>query len=188
MTAPEPRPAGRDSNARGLVVIAVAVIVGVLLLSQVGNGGGSSTKTTSKPPSTTAPLDGSDTTEATTTTTADGSSERSPSEVKVTVLNGSGKAGAAAATSDQLDSAGYSMGTPGNAPTTTPTTTIYYAEGYKADAIAVATTLGKGTDAVQPLGNASLGTAAADADVVVVLGADTPAVSTSSTTTTSTPG
>ncbi|MFN8017209.1 MAG: LytR C-terminal domain-containing protein [Acidimicrobiales bacterium] len=185
MTAPEPRPAGRDSNARGLVVILVAVVVGVLLLSQIGKGSGSSAKTTSKPPSTTAPLDSSETTEAT-TTTSEASTDRSPSEVKVTVLNGSGKPGAAAATSDQLDAAGYTMGTPGNAPTTTPQTTIYYADGYKADAVQVATTLGKGTDSVKPLGDASLGTAAGDANVVVVLGADTPAVST--TTSTSTPG
>jgi hypothetical protein len=80
-----------------------------------------------------------------------------------------------------LGEAGYTIGEPGNAPSATETL-VYYAEDYQPDAIAVAELLGKGTDSVRPLSEASLGGAEGDASVVVVLGADTPPVSTEETT------
>ncbi|HWJ62455.1 MAG TPA: LytR C-terminal domain-containing protein, partial [Acidimicrobiales bacterium] len=126
-------------------------------------------------------------TEDTTTTAA--TSDHSPSEVSVLVLNGSSQAGVAASTSTTIGESGYTMLSPSNAPANVDTTAVYYAEGYEADAIAVAQILGKGTDAVKPLTEASLGGAEGDADVVVVLGADTPPASggdSSSGTTTST--
>ncbi len=95
----------------------------------------------------------------------------------------SSQTGAAATNSSTIGDAGYTMLTPGNAQNI-DSTTVYYADGYEADAIAVAQLLGKGTDAVKPLSDASLGGAEGDANVVVVLGADTPPVDSTTTTTT----
>jgi hypothetical protein len=186
MTAPEPRSAGSDGNARGLLVIGVAVVVGLLLLLNVGDGGSDGDGSASSGATTTTLDEGVvDTggTDTTTTSTTAPDSGRSPSEVKVIVLNGSGQAGAAGATSETLGEAGYTMAEPGNASSATETL-VYYAEDYQPDAIAVAELLGKGTDSVRPLSDASLGGAEGDASVVVVLGADTPPVSTETTTTT----
>src|SRR5690606_16214399 len=74
MTAPEPRPGGLDGNARGLVVLVVALVIGFALLATAGNGGGggSDEKADGGSPNTTAPLDGTTTTvpaETTTTST-----------------------------------------------------------------------------------------------------------------------
>jgi hypothetical protein len=184
MTAPEPRSAGSDGNARGLLVIGVAVVVGLLLLLNVGDGG-SDVEGSASSGTTTTTLDEGvvDVEDTTTTSTTAPDSGRSPSEVKVIVLNGSGQAGAAGATSETLGEAGYTMAEPGNAPSATETL-VYYAEDYQPDAIAVAELLGKGTDSVRPLSDASLGGAEGDASVVVVLGADTPPVSSETTTTT----
>ena len=182
MTAPEARPGGLDSNVRGLMVLVVALVVGFLLLWSWGDDTSSSDASSNGAgtPATTAPLDSVSTTEATTTTTA--GSDRAPSEVSVIVLNGSGQTGAAGTNSTTIGESGYTMLTPGNAPTT-ETTVVYYADGYQEDAIAVAGILGKGTDAVKPLSEASLGGAEGDADVVVVLGGDIPPVSGTTTTT-----
>lgn len=184
MTAPENRSTSRDSNARGLAVLGVAVVVGFLLLWQWGPSGDGTDSTSTKDsntPVTTADL-GATTTEAT-TTTVPGGSEHEPSEVSVIVLNGSGQTGAAGTTSTTVEASGYTMLEPGNAPANIEQTTVYYAPDYQADAIAIAGLLGKGTDVVKPLSDASLGGAEADADVVVVLGADTPPVSSTTTTT-----
>jgi hypothetical protein len=177
MTAPEPRAAGVDSNARGLAVIVVAVVVGLLLLANAGGGGGTSTDAAPEgQPITTAPLGETTTTEAITTTTA-AAAGRAPSEVKVLVLNGGGPPGAAAATSTTIGNAGYTMGEAANSPVTVEATTFFYAEDYQTEATAIALLLGKSPDALEPLVDAGLGGAEADANVVVVLGPDTPPVS-----------
>ncbi|WP_421118465.1 LytR C-terminal domain-containing protein [Aquihabitans daechungensis] len=188
MTAPEARPGGLDSNVRGLLVLGAAVVVGILLLASWGDDGGSTVETTDSKTSTTVDTSGLGSTtsppdEEVTTTTAP-PSDHSPSEVSVIVLNGSGQTGAAGTNSETVGAAGYTMLTPGNAPANIDSTTVYYADEYESDAIAVAQLLGKGTDAVKPLSEASLGGAEGDADVVVILGADTPPVDSSTTTTT----
>jgi hypothetical protein len=192
MTAPEPRPSGVDSNIRGLAVLAVAIVVGALLLYSWGSDGGSSVEA-GKGTDTTTTIDTSDLGTTTTvadaiTTTTIGGAEHSPSEVSVIVLNGSGQAGVAASTSTTIGEGGYVMLAATNAPANVDTTSVYYADGYESDAIAVAQLLGKGPDAVKPLTEASLGGAEGDADVVVVLGADTPPASQGSTTTSTTIG
>lgn len=192
MTAPEARPSGADSNIRGLLVLAAAVVIGALLLYTWGDDG-SSTVDAGKGETTTT-IDTSDLGTTTTaadsvTTTTTGGAEHTPSEVSVLVLNGSGQTGVAASTSTTIGEGGYTMLPASNAPANIDSTTIYYADGYESDAIAVAQILGKGPDAVKPLTEASLGGAEGDADVVVVLGADTPPASggdSSSSSTTST--
>ena len=195
MTAPEARPGGLDSNVRGLIVLGVAIVVGGLLLWSWGDDGSTTVDAGKGSTSTTVDVSDLGTTttaaDAASTTTTAATSDHSPSEVSVIVLNGSGQTGVAASTSATIGESGFTMLTPGNAPANVETTAVYYADGYEADAIAVAQVLGKGTDAVKPVTEASLGGAEGDADVVVVLGADTPpasggSTSGSSTTTTAT--
>lgn len=185
MTAPEPRPAGLDSNVRGLVVLGVALLVGFLLLLNAGADGGDDAAPADSSPVTTADL-GTDTTVATTTTTSTPSSGRTPSEVKVLVLNGGGPAGSAATTSATIEAAGYTMGEPANSPVTVTETTFYYADDYEEEATSVANLLGQTPDVVKPLAGSGLESAAGDANVLVVLGPNAAPVETDTTSTTST--
>jgi hypothetical protein len=188
MTAPEPRAGGLDANARGIAVLVVAVLIGFLLLLKAGDGGSSEVSTGTTPGTvdtsgieSTTTLPGSDTT-TTTTPETDGEG-RPPAEVKVLVLNGSGKVGVAASNSEAIGQKGYTMLTPGNAAANSSSTAVYYAEGYQAEAEAVAAALGKTADIVVAKPTTSLGAGSDTANVVVVLGADVSPVSGSGTST-----
>lgn len=178
MTAPETRTGGFDANARGIAVLVVAVLVALLLLLKAGGDGNTSTAAddTGGGVTTTAPLGGSTTTtpDDTTTTTAASSGDREPKDVTVLVLNGGGPAGVAKANSDAIGEKGYTMGAYTNASATVATTVVYYADGYQAEAEAVASALGKSADVVEAMPDTPPGPGADTADVVVVLGQDTP--------------
>jgi hypothetical protein len=64
-------------------------------------------------------------------------------ETAVTVLNGNGRSGAAAAAADSVRRFGYTIGTVGNAPRTDVTRTIVmYRDGYRPEAARLAKDLG----------------------------------------------
>ena len=100
------------SAARGAALVAIAVIIGVVLLQAiddgndgpVGDGGPASTTTTT----TTVPTstDSSGSSSATTATTAK-AAPLPPAQVTVRVLNGSGQAGAAGTLTNTLKAKGY---------------------------------------------------------------------------------
>ena len=182
---------------RGILVLAAAVIVGILLLWKAGSGGGGTTKVDaskgSSNPGTTAPLGETTTTNGGsggTTTTTGGTTAHKPADVAVLVLNGSGKPGVAASTSATIGEKGYKMGSPGNISSAThpATTSVYYAAGYQAEAEAIASVLGKDSSIVQAKPSTAIGPGSDSANVVVVLGLDTPAASTSGSTTSTTAG
>lgn len=188
MTAPAQSSGGLDANARGLVVLGAALLVGFLLLLTSGGGNGRVVAGSSPDAGgtvTTIDISGLDTTgngEVTTTTpdaTTTSSSTpddglRDPGEVKVLVLNGSGLAGVARSTSDTIGEKGYVMQPPANASSSgRATTSVYFADGYQAEAEAVAAVLGKAPSAVEAMPSTSPGPGAASANVVVVLGKDT---------------
>lgn len=202
MTSSNSSPGGIDANSRGIAVLVVAVVVGFLLLLNAGGSGATSDTVSAGGPTTTIdiadvngepgitttlPVDGAvtTTTDATDTTEPD----RQPGDVVVAVLNGGGPAGAAASTSATIVERGYQAGPVGNTTPGTPaldTTKVYYAEGYQAEATAVAGLLGKADDAVEALPEPPPGAGLESSNVVVVLGKDTPPVgSDSSATTTS---
>jgi LytR cell envelope-related transcriptional attenuator len=203
MTAPDHSTTGFDSNARGLAVLAAAVVVGLLLLLNAGDGGASTQEiSTGDGDGTVTTIDisnlGDDDDETTTTTPdqtttssiAETEDTRPPTEVKVLVLNSGGPTGTAGTTSDTIGETGYVMQPADNATTRgAATTTVYYADGYQADAEAVAAVLGKSADVVEAMPETSPGPGAESSNVVVVLGADTPPASSGSsgggTTTTS---
>ena len=185
MTAP--RPSGRDdATLRGAVVLIVAIVIGIALLARSGGGGGSddaasdSTSTTS-----TTVFDGSTTasdtaapinSESTTTSTTGPADTRPPEEVTVIVLNGTSAnvEGAAADSEANLGQAGYVTLDATGATEDLPTTTIYAAPEFAADAEAIKGVLGISTAVIADRPGDALSDSGADAsaDVVVVLGDD----------------
>ena len=192
MTAPQ-RSRGLDGNVRGLIVLGVAVLIGFLLLAKAGDDG-STTVTASSSSDSTPTADGGDggtgddrsqrgntgssVPKSTTTTAANGGGQptgttRAPASVSVVVLNGSGGVkGVAGATTDKIKAKGYKTLEPGNA-APVDKTTVYYTEGYQADANAVAGVLGLAPTSVSAA-PANPPAGSTGANVIVVLGKDTP--------------
>ncbi|HMS87400.1 MAG TPA: LytR C-terminal domain-containing protein [Acidimicrobiales bacterium] len=199
MTAPIQRSGGLDANARGLAVLAVAVVVGLLLLLTTGGDSGTTQVAAdgNGGSPTTIDISGIDDTEAdgeVTTTTPDQTTTssstptdglRDPGEVKVLVLNGSGLGGVARSTSETIGEKGYVM-QPATNSTNSPNqveTAVYFADGYQAEAEAVAAVIGKAPDVVEAMPSTPPGAGADSANVVVVLGKDTAPAESSTTTT-----
>ena len=198
-----------NAAARGSSLIAVAVVIGLLLLWKGGVGGDDSvsairddspsTDTSSDDDSSTDTSDASGSTEEgtgsddgaddslavddgstdiTTDPTPVASTARPVGEVKVMVANGAGESGLAGTQSGVLTTAGY-VAVAVNAAVATDISTVWYIDGYDADAIGVAEALGgseihlrlAGADPValvregEAIGNE-------DAHVWVVLGSD----------------
>jgi hypothetical protein len=158
------------------LLIAVAVLVGVLILRNgfdSGGGGSSAPPTTSAGGST-------ETTAATNTTGAGGSTEttaatapstRPNNQVKVFVANGAGVQGAAGRAVETLTPLGY-VAVAGNSPSRVQTTTVYYTEGYQAEAQGVAAALGAPAASVQPMPTPPPIADIQGAQVLVLLGPD----------------
>jgi len=156
---------------RGALLIAVAIILGAVLLAQSFKDGGTpvsagGTTTTTVKRSVTS----------TTPTTAP--QPHDPASVKVLVLNGSGKSGIAKAGADQLKAANYTTLDPANAPAGTPiaASVVYFTAGYQADAQQIAMKLGLAPAAVQALPSPpppAVGDPK-EANVVVLIGTDAP--------------
>jgi hypothetical protein len=199
-----------NAAARGGALIAVAVVIGILLLWKGGVGGddssaaiqddGTSTDEGSGDDSSTETDDGSGSADEDTASdegdddeslavddgSTDNATEVAPvtatarpvGEVKVMVANGAGESGLAGSQSGILTTAGY-VAVAVNAAVATDISTVWYIDGYDADAIGVAEALGgseihlrlAGADPValvregEAIGNE-------DAHVWVVLGSD----------------
>lgn len=147
-----PTPSGHGSVARGAILVAIAVVIGVLLLrdddsatTQVAVG---SDTAADVDPGSVDEGDEADDAETTTTTTTE--PPRDPSEVKVLVANGSGVNGAAGGTTDALEALGYVTATPTNAERV-PNTIVYYTTGFEAEAQALAAAIGAPPESVTPM-------------------------------------
>ena len=97
---------------------------------------------------------------------------RSPELVTVRVGNGSGKGGVAGRGTTVLANAGYTTLSAKNSSVQLATTTVYYAEGFGADAEVVASLLNVPITNTAPM-PADPGVDVETATVVVILGADT---------------
>lgn len=165
--------------ARGAGLIALAVILGVVLLQVVdkGNTGpigdrsaarhaATTTTTTAAAaatPSTTA------TTAATSSTTAAQGATRPPSQVVVDVLNGSGTSGVAGQLTTQLKAKGYQTITPGDTSHRTGSV-VYYRSGFEREATALATLVANNPK-VAAMPSPAPQNADSSANIVVVIGA-----------------
>jgi hypothetical protein len=150
------------STLRALILIA-AIAIGIVVIKSAFPENASQTITTVPPGGKT-----------TTTTTTPGATSPSPSAkprikgVVVQVKNGTSTTGLAAIVTGQLKKAGYSVKTPGDAATATRTT-IYYQEGFKAEADYLKRKRFKKAVVAPAPSSASF---PATIDIIVVLGAD----------------
>ncbi|MBI2708956.1 MAG: LytR C-terminal domain-containing protein [Actinobacteria bacterium] len=172
MTAP-PRRGVEQATIRGIVVLVVAVVIGVALLAKAGKvgdtveaGSSRSTSTTSTtaatlPPTTAPPASGGTGTQTT----------RPAGQVKVIVVNASGQSGVAGTNTQKASSAGFGTLPATNAPAAAKTT-VYFASGYAGDAAAVAKALGLTSAPTAAAPAQPIVPQAAQANVIVVLGAD----------------
>jgi hypothetical protein len=152
--------------ARGALLLAVALVLGIILLR---SGGGDpysrslrasaspgSPEVTVQPPT------------ATTVTVP----LRSPADIKVLPTNGTSTAGAAANAGNRLKSAGYNVLAASN--TTAPATAsnVFYNPGFEREARVVAQLLGFPDATVQPMPTPPPVADTRGADVIVVVGPD----------------
>lgn len=180
-------PAG-NAGARGALLLAVAVILGIVLLQQFDSGNGTGDQvaagTDTSVPSddeatTTTRRVGLTTVPATSSTTAPA---RAKGDVRVLVANGSGIRGLATNTSTALRNLGWATLTPADATGPVEKTAIQWAEGYEAEAREIAANLRLPATVVTrlaspPVAAADLG----DAKVIVVLGQDAETASSPTT-------
>ncbi|MBW3557013.1 MAG: LytR C-terminal domain-containing protein [Actinobacteria bacterium] len=177
---------------RGIALLALAVLLGIILLNatdedppgtrvttgsqasvddgddEEGDDGEAAVASTTSVPPTTLPA-------------------HPPKEVKVIVVNASGVKGAAGKASDLLKPPGYNVLAPTNA--SRGETIVYFAPGYDADAAAVAAALGFPPASLKPLPTPPPIPDSKGAHIVVMVGADqgsrfgaAPAATTTSTT------
>lgn len=171
-------PLAGAANLRGGILIAVAVLVGVVLLGKgfdsglVGSSGGDpSDQSASGGDEST---DGTSTdgggTDASTTTTLPA---HTPAEVRVQVLNSSGPSGSAGDASQRLSTAGYVALSATNADDrTAAATAVFFQPGYEQDAVLVAQQIGFAALVPQAMPAPPPPPAPVDANIVIVLGPD----------------
>ena len=175
-----------DAALRGALLVAVAVIIGALLIwrghdnspntvetgsgpttSRGGNGttsrGGATTRTPVTTPGVTAPI----------------GVTRQPGQVKVLVANGSGATGYASQAHQKLATGGYASLGGENAKPGQANTNIYYRDGYQEDARGIAVFLGANANVVQAMPASladklddAVANKAQGANIVIILGAD----------------
>ena len=166
---------GSDGSHRGFWTgalvggLVVAVLGGIAWVTVGGSSSDSSVAThattTTSHEKTTTTLES--TTSLATSTTVTTVAGRPPAQVRVEVVNASGKEGAAGAMSTTLKAAGYTIAGLGNA-TTQKGTTVSCKTGFDAEAATLAQTVGGGAT-TQPLPNPPPA-GAANADCLVTLG------------------
>ncbi len=108
---------------------------------------------------------------------------RAPSEVTVLVANGTGIRGLGSQTADALKALSYNTLTAVDATKALDATSVQYADGYQAEAQAIALTLGLPGTAAQPLNSPAVPDTQG-ASVIVLLGADLARNVTTTTSTT----
>jgi len=168
------------SVGRGAILIAVAFIVGLILLQKTDKAPKSVRTTPSATPTTSPNI-----TFPTTTSTPGG---HAPASVKVLVANGTNTAGAASRVVPPLTSAGYNVLAPTDATKTAKANTrqsiVYFTPGYDLDAKIIATHLTLQLSAVMALPTTAPVANTQGANVIVVVGPDLAGASSGTTATT----
>lgn len=163
--------AGRSatgSTVRGVLLLAAALVLGVVLLQSTDRSAVLTT-TQKAPPVTTGTAT---TTPPSTTPPTTLPPARDPKTVKVLSANGSSVNGLAEKVKQKLLGAGYDALQPVTATVKVPTSLVYFAAGYQPEANAVAAVLGLPLTSVQALPAKAPAPGVATANVVVVSGPD----------------
>jgi hypothetical protein len=171
---PTEEPSTRSNPARGIVLLAAAVVLGLFLLRALDDSSTSddiaattgTTAANGEGTDTTAAEDGGDT-----TTTA--APLRQPAEIVVRVANVSGVSGAAGAKTEQLAAAGYQTVEATNGPEgqQLDATQVLFVDGFEGEAGALAEALGAPADGVAAM-PAQPPADPGGAQLVVMLGTD----------------
>jgi hypothetical protein len=166
---PPSAPSSRPSPVRGVVLVAVAVVLGFFILRAIDDTDADTAVDTAAGP-------GNETTvgaDAPAGTEAAAPTPRAPAEVIVIVANASGVQGAAAEQTERIASGGYQTAPAGNAPegTQLQTTQVMPTAGFEAEAAALAAAIGAPESAVQPLPEPPP-VDLAGANILVMLGTD----------------
>lgn len=139
---------GRSAGAamgRGVALLAVALLIGVVLLNKTDERPPGSDVAAGPGPATGSNGGGDDNGNGRSTTTTSTTTTvplRQPKDVKVIVANASDVNRAAARATDQLKPPGYNVLAPTNVTPAVSTSAVYYTAGYEREAVAVATALG----------------------------------------------
>ena len=151
---------GRSAGAaggRGFALIAVALLLGTLVLNATDDEPpGARLTTGSSPTADNGAGDDDDGGEAASSTTLPAGTSttlpplRAPAEVKVLVVNGTRTKGAATKVTDVLKPAGYNTLAPTDAPAA-EASSVFFEQGYEKEAAAVAALLQLPTSAVKPI-------------------------------------
>jgi hypothetical protein len=158
---------------RGLVLLAVALLIGIVLLNAT-DGDPPGTNLSTNPATRSEPGDTPSKGSSATTTTVPPTTTvpaRAPKDVKVIVANASAVKGAAGKVNEGLKPLGYNVLAPANA-ATAPASSVYFTPGYDREAAAIAAALAFPATAVKPLPAPSPVADIKGANVVVVIGAD----------------
>lgn len=161
----------RANPARGLALIATAVVVGFFLLrngwdQNAPDVADAATEAGPGAEGGEAPPPAGEDPAATSTTL------RPADQVTVQVLNASGVSGAAAGLTDQIAQSGYVTVDPDNAPPPTrEVTAVVFIDGFQGEGANLATQIGAPPDQVIPLANAP-GVNPGQAQLLVLLGTD----------------
>jgi hypothetical protein len=165
------RTQARANPARGLALIATAVVVGFFLLRNGWNQNAPTAATdaveeAAAPDGAAPPAEGAQPTAST-------APPRTPDQITVQVLNASGVTGAANGQTTELADAGYVTAEAGNAPegSDAATTMVVFVEGFDREAATLATQIGAAADQVRPVADVP-GLDPAAAQLFVVLGTD----------------
>ncbi|MFZ4669407.1 MAG: LytR C-terminal domain-containing protein [Microthrixaceae bacterium] len=161
-------PAGPSPAARGLILVGVGVVLGLILLVRAGGVGFQSGDEGVKINTDEAAV----TTTISAPTTTVPTTDKAPQQVKVVVANGSPVSGLAGKTTAFLAQNGYSNSTATDAQSQVSVTTVYYSPGFEASAKALARILGLNSSQVQALPNGAelAKNQPSDAGVVVIAG------------------
>lgn len=127
------------SAVRGAGLIALAVVIGVVLLNVVDTGNKGPIGDGGKAKAT--PASSSTKGSTSTTTTGRQAAVRPPAQVQVLVLNGSDTVGAAKAMTQKLQPAGYQTLPPTDGPKRTGTV-VWFTPGFERECTALATAVG----------------------------------------------
>lgn len=169
-----PRSAG-GAMARGIGLIVVAVILGVVLLRATDSPepfreeatAGASTDDGGDGE---AIIEGGDEGEGETTTTT--AAPRNPAEVAILVANGSGVSGAAGRVAETLKGSNYVLKDSTNTTSPAESSFVYFTAGYEAEARAIAALLAPAVPTVQAIPDPAPVRDLAGANVLVVVAAD----------------
>jgi hypothetical protein len=151
--------------ARGALLLAVALVLGILLLR---SGGGDPYSRSVRAVSPGSPEVSTQIPTATTVTVP----LRTPADIKVLPTNGTSTAGAATNTGNRLKSAGYNVLAATNTTNQATASNVFYNPGFEREARVIAQLLGFSDATVQPMPTPPPVADTRGADVIVVVGPD----------------